>query len=192
MMYDIHLELIIQWWLPQIIEVIAILQASNNRFDLSNLILSFQENSATALFLISGEYLTAAGTFTSLSDEKQESLKQNLENLKQDCKENTQSIRELTKISFVEKTEATPAKSQIQSVRRTRSTNSNTRSYVDLKVSRKTSDLLPFISRDSSLTWSQQSNTTLTSMTPRENESNEFPCEDTEVNNFTNFLKQFN
>lgn len=60
-LYDRHLDLMFKWWLPQVVEILATLQASHDRYDLSVLINLFTTNSVIILLLMTGEYLLCHG-----------------------------------------------------------------------------------------------------------------------------------
>lgn len=113
-LYDRHLDLMFKWWLPQVVEILAVLQANqNDRFDLSVLINLFTTNSVIILLLMTGEYLLCHGNIrlpainkeappatpnnpnpTPVSNDKESHTKL-AEQIKFKCKTHVESIRKL-------------------------------------------------------------------------------------------------
>ena len=94
-MFDKHFQIIFSWWLPQIIEILSTFQSNYDRYDLSILINLFRKHSAIALFLMTGEYLIAGITIPNAGQSNDKQLKIQSDKIKQQCKNYTQSLRNL-------------------------------------------------------------------------------------------------
>lgn len=152
--------MIFKWWLPQIIEILAIIQANHDRYDLTILIQLFRHSSINAIFLLCGEYLVVEESFSiPSSSTNNDDLKIQSDKIKIQCKDYTKSLREI--LNLHKNLHSNNSFSYIKNRRNefARQNSSATSSSLSLKFSHSRTDLNREYSFNS---WSQSSVTDFT------------------------------
>lgn len=97
--FDVHIQKIFKWWIPQAAEILALIQTSFSKEMTKSVENVFCLNSVKALFLLTGEYLIfESDAWPKNSDDGNRDAQFNA--IKEKCNLHTDSLRKLLLISF--------------------------------------------------------------------------------------------
>jgi len=115
-------EYIFKWWLPQAVEVLAVVSVCVERFDPQRLIESFTSQTIVAVYFLTGEYLVHRSDL-SMSPSPDDQLLQQIRSIKLACKEHSEGLRKV--IGYEQKLKVENEQSNTESNRSSRLTRFN-------------------------------------------------------------------